>query len=515
MGKSLIFPINNKGGVGKTSLLIDLMTMLSTNYGVGLIDTDHQATLFGAATGDYSQGNHDMEFYEDLETKVVELRQGKEFRFAEGSKRMYVGLQPAIAPVALFPVGMMYENPSSREKLENIVTKDMARADVLGVDLPPIPHAGLILDHSITPIARALGNGTELFPLIVATPEKNTVEIGLREYISIKKYLLSKGIPENNIHPIVIMNKVLVNFGDNRVWFQGLDFDDRDKLSDLGITYDPGHKSPDRDVNFVRFNSSFKFEGNTYRVTCMPFIEGLRKGGYCLLKGSNPELFTLPKLYRAVMDSGFTYAFKDTNEVARIYSQEMDRLCSFVKAHSSTKPRKNYSIAKSSRRVDKVYSSLVADIKSGLQDVYEMWGKGQIPDGYFYKVGEISIRSQQANQDATLIIPLRLIPLENLAKAISDTELELGIKKEYIDETWKPGDYNHILAKLTGNIKGNSEYRPPKEYENKLLKVDCNDYMESRVSIDLVLRGFNPVDPVRQSGYFDVFLSNLDRTFKK
>ena len=132
--KSIIFPVNNKGGVGKTSLLVDLMSILSLDYKVGFLDMDGQGTLYGTLTGDYSHTNAETSDYVGLDTKVVELFTGTEFKFAHGSKRLKIKVNPAQAPVALFPLGLLYDKPATREKLESIVQRDMANVGMVAVD---------------------------------------------------------------------------------------------------------------------------------------------------------------------------------------------------------------------------------------------------------------------------------------------------------------------------------------------------------------------------------------------
>ncbi len=499
MKKSLIFPVNNKGGVGKTSLLVDLMTVLSINYNIGIIDTDHQATMFGTITNKDSFGNQNKDFYEDLETRIVELHPGADFGFAKGSKRMKIKIQPAFAPTAVFPVGMIYENPKTKTKLQNIVTQDMKNVDIIGVDLPPIPHPGLILDHSIMPIIEAMKD-VELFPLVIVTPEKNTIEIGLRQYAAIKKYLLSKGIQKDQIHPICVVNKVPIKNceASKKKHFAGFE-DNEDKLQQLGILYSSRYSHPERDLSYVEFNKKFDFEGSRMRISWMPFIERLRHDGYCLLKGKQPKLFNFPDLQRAVTDTGFNYAHNENNVLENLYSEAMTILSNFI-SHNSTKRKKNYLISKVSKQVEKVHTKFVADIRTGLSNIYETWQNDEEPNFYKSQSFHINYRFERY-----LVLHLKRnnYDSDKIIQAVAKTEIELGLNRGWMDEKWRPGNVKRIKKELT-------EF----QYENDLLKITLSHNDKTYISeIELKLETWNTTPEQRQRNieYFDVFLTNLDK----
>lgn len=503
--KSIIFPINNKGGVGKTSLLVDLMTMLSLNYKVGLIDTDPQATFYSTITGDDSKGSENSDFYLDLETITAELHASAEFKFAQGSKRMKITVNPSYAKASIFPIGMIKDFPESIEILDCIVKEDMREVGMIGVDLPPVSHPKTCLEQTLMPIIESSDN-PELFPLIITTPEKNTIDIGLKSYSRIKEYLLKENIPEDKLHPIVIINKVLTQQSDHGYFIHsGLDKHDRVKLRGYGIIFDD---SVNRGSHYYEFRNRFKHNGVNLRSIWMPFIEGLRGGDFCLLKGKKPEFFNLPEIFNQVTASGYRYAHKEIDLMQGVYSEEMNKICNFIKAHSKQKVRRNYSVHKHLRKKSEAKTRLIRDIRTSLEDIYQMWEENPDNEPDFYKTGEMTIRHRSYNL-LELWIPKKLISLEKLAQAISDSEEDLGLKKGDIDEEWKPGDYEKILFQM----KNDEEFRG---YENELLEITTRSYVSPDISeINIKWDSYRKTPPETQKERFDVFLGYLDKALKK
>lgn len=498
-GKSLVFPVNNKGGVGKTSLSVDLVTILSVDYNVGVIDMDNQGTLYGTFTGDYTLGNQDTSAYSALETRIVELHGGARFNFAQGSKRMKIRVHPGIAPVALFPVGMIEDYPESVRHLHSIVNRDMSLADIILVDLPPVPHPKTILKQTLMPAIEALEK-VDLFPLIVTTPEKNTIDIGLRGYALIHSYLISQGVPEHRIHPIVVINKVSIGTNQGRLVFGSIDENDRAKLRDLKIIYDASTQYPG--CQYFDFRRRFKFNGRVYRVVWMPFIEGLRGGDFNLFKGKELQLFNLPRLYDQVRDGGYDTSSHPTNDVQRAYSEQMDDLCSFIRKYSSRHAKRNYSVNKNYRPKADARSTLVRQIRTGLQDVYQIWDSGTpiTQTNCLYSIGDIRIR-HRPNSDLSLWIPEAQIPLEPLARAIAKAETDLGLTSW--DSGWKAGDVDKILT----GLRSKDHYSA---YENELLNITADPGGHNIMYINLKFNDFRDLNPKRQLDYFHTFLAHLD-----
>jgi len=155
MTKNIVIPINNKGGVGKTSILADLSAALAQRFKVGIIDFDDQASLVGTLTGeDLACRSLDES---DLKVRHSILTPSTRFMFQDNFGRLIIDVNETTAKLVAFPPGMLYDHPEKRQRLEEIVCREMAEETFLMIDLPPIPHPGMILDYTIMPIVESLG----------------------------------------------------------------------------------------------------------------------------------------------------------------------------------------------------------------------------------------------------------------------------------------------------------------------------------------------------------------------
>jgi cellulose biosynthesis protein BcsQ len=502
MSKSLIFPINNKGGIGKTSLLIDLIHTLSLNYKTGIIDSDTQSTMFGTMTGDYSHSGKSSEHYMNLETRTVEIHNGLSFRASKGMKKLRIEVPSHKVKAASFPVGVLYDDfDNGKEKLDRIIKEDMRGIDVLGVDLPPIPHPGLILDHTIIPIIDSLED-TKLFPLIVLTPEKNTIDIGLNEYRLVRNFLIEKGVSEKDIHPIVAMNRVLLTTDNrNRVVFGGLDNQDRTKLNELGMIFDG--KVHDEKLSFFDFRNYFKFDGKNIRSVWFPHMDNLRHGDYGFLKENDLGLLKYSQLFQQVNDLGFSQR-NYPSELERDYCRQINKLANFVKFHSSKRPKKLFSVYKNSRQKQEAKTKFISNLKTALVDVYSEWSKEECNPQDSYKFGQIHVR-YMPNKSLSIAFPTESIPLDILVTAIVETELNLGLERGYIDEGWTRGDRNRILEEIQNPSFG---------YNNELIDIKSS-FREGCLEFEVRNPEFTPRDFKGQLEYFDIFLQYLDNNLAK
>jgi chromosome partitioning protein len=173
MKKAIVFPVNNKGGVGKTSLLVDLAASIAQRNSVGLIDTDHQASMAGTFLGHKELTCLSLDDYLAVEPCEVTLLPEVSLGFLSAIASMRLDIQATKAKLGVFPVGILYERPRRRARLERILNRDFSDREVIMVDLPPIPHPAMVLDYSIMPIVNILRrvnlDEVNLFPLIVST----------------------------------------------------------------------------------------------------------------------------------------------------------------------------------------------------------------------------------------------------------------------------------------------------------------------------------------------------------
>ncbi len=484
MKKSIIFPANNKGGVGKTSLLIDLARMLSADYRVALIDTDGQGTFYETLTRKSTGG-----FYSGLETSVANIHHGANFRFSQGARKLKVKIKPAHAPAAIIPVGMLYESPERKAELEEIIRGTMADSGIILMDLPPIPHAALILDYSLKPLLETLDFQAVLFPVIVTTPEKNTLDIGLRGYEMIRNYLSSIGIRDCQVHPIVVANKVMGSVHQNKMSFSTLDSDDAEKLAKIGIIYYAKN-------GFFEFKRSFEYDSQRYRAIWLPFIEGLRHGQFGLINSDTIELFHFPQVSRQVADKMFGFAvYKKGGVMEIIYAEQMGRICNYISAHSRQPFNRSFSVEKYERDTPAAKTEIVRDIRRSLLDVYEsVHDFGMITGGAYRSKYVVIMNTTKGNISIGL---LQDIPKETLALAIAETERELGIKSE-MDES--SGNYDSIHSCLDW-------------YTNKLMEVRIA-YGETDIEIRFE-NCHSREGWTNQKGLFDGFLERLDKQLSK
>ena len=155
MTKSIIFPVNNKGGVGKTSILTDLSSTLAQRHSVGIIDTDHQASLAGTLC-DEDLSCRELPYYEELRVRDIILMKSTNFNFNNGLARMGLDVNETKAKLGVFPLGLLYDSPEKKDKLETIINQEMVDVSFLAIDLPPISHPSLVLDYTIMPIVEML-----------------------------------------------------------------------------------------------------------------------------------------------------------------------------------------------------------------------------------------------------------------------------------------------------------------------------------------------------------------------
>ena len=105
----------------------------------------------------------------------------------------------------------------------------MGNAPFLAVDLPPVPHPGMILDYTVMPVVDAFGKDVRLFPLIVSTPDHNVTDIALRGFAKIAEYFEQNGVPKGRIHPIFVLNKVPLE--------EAVTYEVSKKFAKIGVLY--------------------------------------------------------------------------------------------------------------------------------------------------------------------------------------------------------------------------------------------------------------------------------------
>ncbi|GEM_PF-6740041 len=371
MGHNLIFPVNNKGGVGKTSVLADLSAALAQRHTVGIIDFDDQASLVGTFTGEDVACKPLDE--STLEVRTVQLVPSTHFIFSNPLQRLTLDVQPTRAQMTVFPAGLLYDHPERKDRLEDILRREMADVTFFALDLPPIPHPGMILDYTLLPVIEGLShNGSpHLFPLIVATPDHNVIDIALRGYEKIVDYLHAKGVPTSHIHPIFVLNKVPLQGEENREMLQYTTFQAgvAEKLATLGILYITDLGGVSR-INHI--NRHFDYNGERFRSVVFPMLEGIHEGHYSLFFGHELQLFQYPHLVDVALDHDFLLSEQlSMTGHDKVYMHSLHQLVNYIAATAQARPRKNY--VKRLKVFDRqsVTSNVVEDLRRTLEACYQ------------------------------------------------------------------------------------------------------------------------------------------------
>jgi len=369
MTKNIVFPVNNKGGVGKTSILTDLCATLAQRHSVGIIDTDHQASLAATLLDNPDIACRELDTYDC--SRVLDVTMLPEVKFSVGSVLSSTQLivSPTVAKVGVFPAGYLYEYPKSTELLERILLQDMADAEFIAVDLPPIPYPSLLLDYTIKPMIDIIGKDVNLYPLLVSTPDHNVIDICLKQYEGIQKYFIQKGIPPQKIHPISILNKVPIkkHHREDSTFFYKAQIENKimRKLSNMGMI----HNVEDFMAGINHFNKKFSFNGKTYRSVFFPHIDNIQDGRFSILWGEQTQIYHFPHLSDLVKDSGYKNE-SDTDPIQRSYLYSLRKLTNYLVAKSNSKPRKNYIKKKRLYNSSKVTNEALKELQQVLEARY-------------------------------------------------------------------------------------------------------------------------------------------------
>lgn len=364
MTRNIIFPVNNKGGVGKTSVLTDLCAALAQRHGVGIVDFDDQASLAGTLLKRDVACRRLDEY--DLDVVDAVLTPPTQFVFSEPLRRLTLDVAAARAKVTVFPAGLLYDHPERKTRLDEIVSQEMGEASFIAVDLPPIPHPGMVLDYTVTPMIKSLGGDVRLFPLIVATPDHNVIDIALRGFAKIATYFEAQGVSPEKIHPLFVLNKspmsISMEEGPAR---SALQFALFDKLRALGLIYKAGTSAG---VTLKKLNRHFDYDGRRYRSVVFPLLDCVQDGTFSLFYGRRLQLAQYPHLTDLVEGHHFPVP-EDGESESKFYRHGLQQLVAYVVAKSGERPHKNY--VKRLTRFDSV--SVTSDVVASLRSVLEAY----------------------------------------------------------------------------------------------------------------------------------------------
>jgi hypothetical protein len=365
MTRNILFPINNKGGVGKTSILTDVVTALAQRHTVGIIDFDDQASLAGTLQSKDLACRPLEEC--SLDVSNIMLTPATRFGFSDSLGSLAIDVEAIKAQLSVFPAGMLYDFPEKQKRLERIVNTEMGATSFFALDLPPIPHPGMILDYTLLPIIKACKDDVRLFPLLVATPDHNVIDIALRGYAKIERYLQENGVPRNKIHPIFVLNKVPVEIGESEKPATTFDTDISRKLNALGILY----ISPSWNHGQINhINSHFDYNGSRYKSVVFPFLTDIRDGQFSLLFGKELQLHQYPHLVEMVRAHNFQVS-ADNNPRDRIYMYSLHQVINHIVAQANSKPKKNYTKTRVVFDKEKITDDVVIELRELLDYYYE------------------------------------------------------------------------------------------------------------------------------------------------
>jgi len=501
MTKTIIFPVNNKGGVGKTSILTDLSAALAQRHSVGIIDTDHQASLAGTLLGHKDLSCLDLADYERLKVENVTLNDGATLNFNNGLSYMGLEIEPTKAKLAVFPVGTLYKHPEKRAKLEGIVHGDMRDTTFLMVDLPPIPHPDLILDYTIKPLIDICKGDVKLVPLLVSTPEHNVIDIGLRQHRQIEAYFGEMGVPKESIFPISVLNKVPLRRSEEGKIEGSVDVDVIKKLKDLGILYvSPGC---DHYAQINHFFKQFEFEGRRIRSVFFPFLDDIKDGRFSLLYGEAPEIHFYPHLVDLVKGNKFDVA-STIDPTKRVYMYGLRELTNFVSAHSEVKPRRNYVKKKVVFDRSEITHKVAKDLRDILTDYYLQGEERET---------ELVVTPKYGGSSAEIWfhIPRSLSP-EETARALFNTHKQLNPRTETgyeeILEIMKSGENGEVMDnrayELRDPVTGNST-----------VSLSYHEYDQNKMRVGFTNRTNDESRNKKCLQHAEVFLRNLETALKK
>ena len=207
MVTSCIFPINEKGGTGKTTISTDILCELAKYFNVLGLDTDHQGAMYKTLTGiSRTLPDDEKGFYNEFMASPVErvlIKPGM-WEPSYYNHRYYVDF-PKSADLSYFPVELYQEEEYAegfKEIIEGLV-KDK-HYDFVIADLPGFRARYGDADH----IVKTHENFTNLIPLIVTGATKHETNLGLNSYKEfIKRAQKHDTSIEDKLKPIIVINK--------------------------------------------------------------------------------------------------------------------------------------------------------------------------------------------------------------------------------------------------------------------------------------------------------------------
>jgi hypothetical protein len=377
MERTIIFPVNNKGGVGKTSFAVDLMTIVSRSYDTATVDFDHQG-MAGTLLNDHSVGSRPLGHYDSLPSREVLLQEGTSFNFSDSMRTLSIEILPSVTQLAIFPTGMIYNNPARTVKLEELVAS-FPNAEVIGADLPPVVDPGMIFDHTIGPLAKISG-ATRFVPMIVVTPDQNTIQIGLEQYGQIQDYLLKLQPDVRYINPIIVINKVPIETSPGGIW--RLENDVAHKIGKSGL------------IDGREIAESYSLAGRDCPVFWLPMFKQVADASnsprFSFYFGEQPELSHFPQLHRLVRSEG--YMRDDRHNVEEVYPSQMISILEYLAGCIGHAGRQFYRTSTKIKDVSEVQARLVENMREGTERVYQRWERLPKDDSYEqFNVGEVEV----------------------------------------------------------------------------------------------------------------------------
>lgn len=513
MVTNIIFPVNNKGGVGKTSVLADLCSALAQRYSVGIVDFDDQASLARTLQG-VDIACRDIEG-NDISVADIELAPATTFAFSDPLKRIQLDVAATHARMAVIPPGLAYEFPERKTDLEAVIREQMGDAAFVAVDLPPIPHPGMIFDYTILPLMKGAGEGVRLFPLIVATPDHNVIDIALRGFAKIALYFEQRGVDPKRIHPLFVLNKVPIDeekkeFGGedgvpkHTITYAEFDRDFSAKLGKMGMLY----VSPlwDRSqLNHV--NRSFTYEGRRYRSMVFPLVDVI-DGSFSLFHGKKLRLAEYPHL----VDLVASYNFPIPNEGGaqeRVYRYGLQQMVSFIAAHAGVRPHKNYGKRKAVFDTTKVTNAVVDDLRNVLDQYYTHQGSD-----YFHPVTDLVTASNGGSSGEMWWNIPKSVSVSQLAKALFKTQQEVDSTR-----TVAVSDIETALD-TKGEFRQTDEPWYVTDMDGQqIVGVSYHVYDPLKIQLAFLRKSMDPRDgePVNPETYLpkvEMFLRNLARAME-
>lgn len=203
MSQSFFFGLNNKGGVGKTSVMVDLAIHLA-RYGPTLfVDADLQQTGYHVLTGQ-EQGWCDISYYPS--TRPVAISPLEANLFVEGNNNRTYLIEVDKTTIDVWGLPVRSWNCEKDETIKAALQSGTYKYVI--IDLPPLISPELVLEATLLPCVEGFSREEHLslYPVVVSDFSAPVREIGQKVLAYSLSFLRDKRY--ESVFPVEIINRV-------------------------------------------------------------------------------------------------------------------------------------------------------------------------------------------------------------------------------------------------------------------------------------------------------------------